>query len=118
MHTCTLHAHTLLTLHTAATDLSNLALYRKVHQRVHMLRPTTDQVREKQLEVTAAEEQVFKLEGMLKDAKCTTDKVQKECNALSERVRDPPRMAARVCIILCSSITALMDGIHNVGLLS
>ncbi len=44
-------------------------------------------MRAKQLDVTATEEQVQKLEAMLKEAKTASDKVQKECNALSEKVR-------------------------------
>jgi hypothetical protein len=45
------------------------------------------QVRTKQLDIAGAEEQVARLEGLLKEAKGATDKVQKEFNALSEKVR-------------------------------
>jgi F0F1-type ATP synthase epsilon subunit len=44
------------------------------------------QVRTKQLDIAGAEEQVARLEGLLKEAKGATDKVQKEFNALSEKV--------------------------------
>eukprot|EP00882_Tetradesmus_deserticola_P031111 GHRQ01035164.1.p1 GENE.GHRQ01035164.1~~GHRQ01035164.1.p1 ORF type:complete len:612 (+),score=349.69 GHRQ01035164.1:203-1837(+) len=44
------------------------------------------EVRTKQLDIAGAEEQVARLEGLLKEAKGSTDKVQKEFNALSEKV--------------------------------
>ena len=44
-------------------------------------------MRSKQAEVQAAEEQVVRLEAGIKEAKAATDKVQKEYNALSEKVR-------------------------------
>lgn len=44
------------------------------------------QVRTKQLDIAGAEEQVARLEGVLKEAKEATDKVQKEYNALCEKV--------------------------------
>lgn len=44
------------------------------------------QVRTKQMDIAGAEEQVAKLEGLLKEAKTATEKVQKEYNTLSEKV--------------------------------
>ncbi|KAF6263859.1 hypothetical protein COO60DRAFT_1457868 [Scenedesmus sp. NREL 46B-D3] len=44
------------------------------------------EVRTKQLDIAGAEEQVARLEGLLKEAKSATDKVQKEFNALSEKL--------------------------------
>uniref|UniRef100_A0A383VEV0 Cilia- and flagella-associated protein 58 central coiled coil domain-containing protein n=1 Tax=Tetradesmus obliquus TaxID=3088 RepID=A0A383VEV0_TETOB len=44
------------------------------------------EVRTKQLDIAGAEEQVARLEGLVKEAKGATDKVQKEFNALSEKV--------------------------------
>jgi hypothetical protein len=52
------------------------------------------QVRTKQLDIAGAEEQVARLEGLLKEAKGATDKVQKEFNALSEKVRSSSYDAA------------------------
>ncbi|KIZ06593.1 Coiled-coil domain-containing protein [Monoraphidium neglectum] len=46
----------------------------------------TTEARSKQVEIQAAEEQVARLEGGIKEAKAATDKVQKEYNALSEKV--------------------------------
>lgn len=46
----------------------------------------TTEMRSKQAEVAAAEEAVARLEAGIKDAKAATDKVQKEYNALSEKV--------------------------------
>jgi len=51
------------------------------------------QVQAKQLDISGAEEQAARLEGMLKDAKSTTDRVQKEYNALSEKVGDGQGLA-------------------------
>lgn len=46
------------------------------------------QVRTKQLDIAGAEEQVARLEGLVKEAKGATDKVQKEFNALSEKASE------------------------------
>jgi hypothetical protein len=45
-------------------------------------------VRTKQLDIAGAEEQVARLEGLVKEAKGATDKVQKEFNALSEKASE------------------------------
>lgn len=44
------------------------------------------QVRAKQLDIAGVEEQMAKLDSMLKEARGQTDKVQKEYNAMSEKV--------------------------------
>lgn len=56
------------------------------------------QVRTKQLDIAGAEEQVAKLEGLLKEAKAATDKVQKEYNALSEKVNSRSVEAYSTCL--------------------
>jgi hypothetical protein len=61
------------------------------------------QVRTKQLDIAGAEEQVARLEGLLKEAKGATDKVQKEFNALSEKVRAADmRLLCGICAVLLS----------------
>lgn len=47
-------------------------------------------MRSKQLDIAGVEEQVAKLDNMLKEARAQTDKVQKEYNAMSEKVRACP----------------------------
>lgn len=44
------------------------------------------QVRAKQLDIAGVEEQMSKLDSMLKEARSQTDKVQKEYNVMSEKV--------------------------------
>ena len=46
-----------------------------------------EEVQGKQLEIQAAEEQMQRLEASIKESGAATDKVQKEYNALSEKVR-------------------------------
>lgn len=45
-----------------------------------------DEVRAKQLDIAGVEEQMSKLDSMLKEARSQTDKVQKEYNVMSEKV--------------------------------
>jgi hypothetical protein len=45
------------------------------------------QVRAKQLDISGVEEQMAKLDSMLKEARAQTEKVQKEYNTMSEKVR-------------------------------
>jgi hypothetical protein len=44
-------------------------------------------VRAKQLDIAGVEEQMAKLDSMLKEARTQTEKVQKEYNGMSEKVR-------------------------------
>jgi hypothetical protein len=44
------------------------------------------QVRAKQLDIAGVEEQMAKLDSMLKEARGQTEKVQKEYNTMSEKV--------------------------------
>jgi hypothetical protein len=44
------------------------------------------QVRAKQLDISGVEEQMAKLDSMLKEARAQTEKVQKEYNTMSEKV--------------------------------
>lgn len=44
-------------------------------------------MRSKQLDIAGVEEQMAKLDSMLKEARAQTDKVQKEYNTMSEKVR-------------------------------
>jgi FPC/CPF motif-containing protein YcgG len=60
------------------------------------------QVRTKQLDIAGAEEQVARLEGLLKEAKGATDKVQKEFNTLSEKVSADHGAAPWRSSVLCS----------------
>jgi hypothetical protein len=46
------------------------------------------QVRAKQLDIAGVEEQMAKLDSMLKEARAQTDKVQKDYNTMSEKVCD------------------------------
>lgn len=47
---------------------------------------TCVQVRAKQLDIAGVEEQMAKLDNMLKEARAQTEKVQKDYNIMSEKV--------------------------------
>ncbi len=51
------------------------------------LETRSGEIKQKQLQVTATEEQVAKLEQMLRESKFATEKVQKEYNLLNEKMQ-------------------------------
>jgi hypothetical protein len=72
------------------------------------------QVRAKQLDITGIEEQMAKLDGMLKEARTQTEKVQKEYNAMSEKVCVLWTALSTAVHLVAASATAGADIWHTV----
>lgn len=59
----------------------------RVQELRQQLETRSGEIKQKQLQVTATEEQVAKLEQMLRESKFATEKVQKEYNLLNEKMQ-------------------------------